>query len=296
MISVKAGDEVQADVFMQHTKTVEISGRVIGRGVPASSAWVSLKLLGDDYGIDRNASTDDKGRFELKGIPPGSYKISAFLKNESDGGYEIRGQQTVEVSGSNIDSIVISVAGGTSLQGRITVDGTISPRLEGISITLSNVDEDMQFGIGARAKKDGTFEIKSVSDGNYAVTVWGLESNWFVKSVRIGGDDVLEKGLQLERGSAGRTIEVVISTASAQLDGSVSEGDTPLAGAHVRVAPDPADSLQQVPGAQLDDRPERAFLVYRSGSWHISGECEVWRVNGQRGSQIGTTDRHVVGT
>ncbi len=70
---------------MQHTKTVEISGHVIGRGGPASSAWVSLKLLGDDYGFERKASTDDKGRFELKGIPPGSYVISAFQKNEDDG-------------------------------------------------------------------------------------------------------------------------------------------------------------------------------------------------------------------
>ena len=36
-----------------------------------------------------------KADFELKGIPPGSYKISAFQKNEDDGGYEIRGQQKV---------------------------------------------------------------------------------------------------------------------------------------------------------------------------------------------------------
>ena len=83
-----------------------------------------------------------------------------------------------------------------------------------MAVNLSNVDEDMQSGIRCSRQKDGTFEIKSVGDGNYAVTVWGLESNWFVKSVRIGGDDVLEKGLQLERGSAGRTIEVVISTAA----------------------------------------------------------------------------------
>ena len=122
MVSVKAGDEVQADVFMQHTKTVEISGHVIGRGGPASSAWVSLRLVGDDYGFDRQTTSDEKGRFELKGVPSGSYMISVFQKNDGDGGYEIRGQQRVEVSGSNM-TIVIAVAGGTNLQGRITVDG-----------------------------------------------------------------------------------------------------------------------------------------------------------------------------
>ena len=31
VVSVKAGDEVQADIFMQRAKTVEIAGHVIGR-------------------------------------------------------------------------------------------------------------------------------------------------------------------------------------------------------------------------------------------------------------------------
>ena len=188
----------------------------------------------DDYGFERQTRTDEKGRFELKGVSPGSYVIFVFQRDEENGPFEAHGQQKVEVSGANIDSIVISVGSGTSLQGRVTVDGANSPRLERIGIELSNVDDE-QLGAQGRAKKDGAFEIKSVSDGNYAVTVWGLESNWFVKSVRIGG----EKGLQLEKGSAGRTIEVVISSASAQLDGSVSDGDTPVAGAHVRVVPEP---------------------------------------------------------
>ena len=80
MVSVKAGDEVQADILMQRTKTVDIAGHVIGRDGPASGAWVSLKLAGDDYGLDRQTTSDEKGRFELKGIPPGSYVIFVYQK------------------------------------------------------------------------------------------------------------------------------------------------------------------------------------------------------------------------
>jgi protocatechuate 3,4-dioxygenase beta subunit len=78
VVSVRAGDEVQADIFMQRIKTVKISGRVIGRDGPAKNTWVNLRLAGgDDYGVERQATTDEKGNFELKSVPPGSYMIFA---------------------------------------------------------------------------------------------------------------------------------------------------------------------------------------------------------------------------
>ena len=49
-------------------------------------------------------------------------------------------------------------------------------------------------------KKDGTFQITSVKDGDYAINVWGLEHDWFVKSARLGPNELLEKGLQVEKG------------------------------------------------------------------------------------------------
>ena len=220
VVSVKAGDEVQADIFMQRAKTVEIAGHVIGRDGPAKNTWVNLKLAADDFGIDRQTTTDEKGSFELKGVPPGSYVIFAYQRDEENGVYEARGQQKVEVSDENIDSITISLGGGTSFQGRVTVEGASSPKLDRIGIVLDRVDDDEQLGAHGRVKKDGTFEIQSVTDGSYAISIWGPENNWYLKSVRLGEDDILEKGLQLEKGSSGRTIEVMVSSATAQLDGS----------------------------------------------------------------------------
>jgi protocatechuate 3,4-dioxygenase beta subunit len=281
VVSVKAGDEVQADVFMQRTKTVKIAGHVIGRDGPASGAWVSLKLAGDDYGLDRQTTSDEKGRFELKGIPPGSYVIFVYQRDEGENVYGPRGQQKVEVSGENIDSIVISLGGGTSFQGRVTVEGANSPLLDRIGILLIEVDDE-QFGVSARAKKDGTFEIKSVCDGNYAVRVWGLESNWYLKSVRLGGDDLIEKGLQLEKGSTGRTIDVVISAASAQLDGSVSEDDvSAVAGAHVRVVPEPETpyNRSRVSTLKTDQTGHFSFIGLAPGTYRV-----LARYGGEAGS------------
>jgi len=240
VVSVKAGTEVQADVFMQRVKTVEIAGHVIGRDGPAKNTLVLLTQPGvDDSGIDRQDTTDEKGTFRLKGVPPGSYVIAAYQRDEGEDVYEPRGQEKVEVSGENIDSLTISLGGGTNFQGRVTVAGGGSPTLDRIGINFSGIDEDQQLGVQGRVKRDGTFEIRSVNDGNYAISVWGLENNWYVKSIRLGGNEILEKGLQLEKGGSGGRLEVVVSSASAQLEGSVSDDDGSVIGAHVRIAPEP---------------------------------------------------------
>src|SRR5438046_10070184 len=67
----------------------------------------------------------------------------------------------------------------------------------------------------------------------------GLEHDWYVKSVRLGAGDILEKGLQLEKGAWGGRLEVVVSSASSQVEGSVNEGSEAMIGAHVRIRPDP---------------------------------------------------------
>src|SRR5437870_13758241 len=57
--------------------------------------------------------------------------------------------------------------------------------------------------------------------------------------MRFGSDDVLATGLQVERGSSGGTLEIVVSTGTALLEGSVTEDDKPAIGARIRLHPDP---------------------------------------------------------
>src|SRR5207249_1282580 len=100
------------------------------------------------------------GRLQkIKGVPPGSYIIAAYQRDEGQEVYEPRGQQKIEVSGENINSLTITLDGGTSFQGRVTVAGAGSPALDQMGVRLSRIDEDDQVGGHGRVKKDGTFEI-----------------------------------------------------------------------------------------------------------------------------------------
>ena len=237
VVSVKPGDEVQTDFSMQRIKTVEIAGRVIGPG--GKRAWVNLAPSGeDDFGSRYNNVTDENGNFRLKGIPPGSYVIVVYQLEEGNN-YEAHTRQKVEVGGENIESLNISLSSSTNFQGRVTVAGPGSVTLDQIGVAFIPIDEDGPPSREAHVKKDGSFEITLVRDGNYAIRAWGLDHEWYVKSARLGPDDILEKGLQVEKGTSGARLEVVVSSASAQVEGSVIDGDQAVTGAHVRLKADP---------------------------------------------------------
>jgi hypothetical protein len=72
--------------------------------------------------------------------------------------------------------------------------------LERLELDLISTDEDGSGGRHSSAKKDGTFEFTAVPEGSYSLSVWGLEHEAYVKSVRYGSEDALEKGIQVEGG------------------------------------------------------------------------------------------------
>lgn len=240
LLKVKPGDEVQADFSMLRIKTVEVAGRVISPDGPAKRAWVSLEPSeGYEFGFGHQDTTNEKGNFRLKGVPPGSYVIVAYQRSEGEDVYEAHARQKVEIGNENIESLTIVVGVGSTFQGRVLTAGGGAVTMDRIRVELIPTEEEGYLGGGGRVKKDGTFQITSVEDGDYGINVWGLEHDWFVRSARLGSSDLLEKGLQVEKGAAGGRLEIVVSSASAQLEGSVTDGDHAVIGARVRITPEP---------------------------------------------------------
>ncbi|MFI5069820.1 MAG: collagen binding domain-containing protein, partial [Terriglobales bacterium] len=277
VIPIKAGEEVQADVPMHRVKTVDVSGHVIGANGPAADAFVRIEPVeGNDSGFDRQDTTDEKGSFRLRKIPEGSYALTVYKRGDGSRDYESRARQKIEVGGENINSLTVSLGGGAAIQGRVKVDGSSSVVLDRIHVSLMPVDEDGQPGGYGNVKKDGTFELTSVYDGNYAVSVWGLGPDAYVKSIRSGQDDVLEKGLQVEDNSTGK-IEIVISSNSADLEGSVSDDDGIVIGAQVRVAPDPATPYNRFrrSGTVTDQLGNFSLTGLAPGNYRVSARLSA---------------------
>src|SRR5438270_13590618 len=148
-----------------------------------------------------------------------------------------------------------------NITGQVTVAGPDSVRKDRIFNRLLPIGEGESWGNGGDVKTDGTFEITGVKEGSYAVSVRGSEEGWYTKSVRLGSDDVLANGLQIEKGSSGGTLEIVVSTGTALLEGSVTCNDKPLIGAHVHLALDPESPYNKMRSAIVSTDQNGHFSV-----------------------------------
>jgi hypothetical protein len=243
-IPLRAGEEVRADFEMRRVKTVEVAGRVIGAdGKPATHAYLLLGVPGvGDLGGNLEGSTDSKGEFLIKHVSPGSYILTAVQNDENR--HELT-RQKLEVAESDLKSVILSFGRGTDIRGQIISQGS-NPAIDRLGLGLESQGEDESISGAAQAKKDGTFLLADVPDGSYAVDVWGLEKGWFIKAIHYGSIDVLEKGLQVEHGSSSGTLEVVISSAGAEMEGTVNDQDgKPIVAAQVRMRPEPETSFNR---------------------------------------------------
>jgi hypothetical protein len=152
--------------------------------------------------------------------------------------------QKIEVGADNLDSITLALGRGVSFSGRVQLSGTGTVRFERISLALSSHD-DQGANAWTRVKKDGTFQFMDVPDGTFEFYLNGLEESWYLKSVRLGADDVLAKGLEVEKGESSGTMQVVVGNNGAELAGSVTQDDKPMIGVRVRLTPDPETRFNQ---------------------------------------------------
>jgi hypothetical protein len=276
VVPIKAGEEAQADITMRRVKTVEVAGRVIGASGPAARALVTLEPVDHESDFDRQDTTDEKGGFRLRNIPEGSYYILALLREQGTFVYETRARQKLDVGGENIEALTVTVTPGITILGKIKADGSASISLDRVTLMLMSVEEDGPPGGRSEVKKDGTLEFKSVHDGDYAIHVWGLEQGTYVKSVRRGPDDVLEKGVQVEGGSSS-PIEVIVGSDGAKLEGSVSDDDGPVAGARIRLTPDPLTPYNRLrlQSTTTDQRGHFSLLEIAPGKYAVKARPVV---------------------
>jgi hypothetical protein len=236
-VTLRAGDEFQADFSMAKVKTVTVSGRVTGPEGPCADAYLNLISPGVSASSHLGAATEADGTFAIKGVPPGNYVLEAQSMDQ-DKHYMTR--QKIEVGSQNIDSLVLTFGHGVAISGRIvSASGSFPGGADHLRLSLESAGEERGFA-WADVKKDGTFELLDIADGSYVLWVNPPEQGWYVKAAHWGADDVLEKGLQVETGSSKGALEIVMATGGAQLEGNVTDGKSSVVAAQVRLTPEPA--------------------------------------------------------
>jgi len=238
-VDVQMGDDRRGvEIQMLKTPTVRVRGRVVGlegrilvmilvrKGAPG--VGISAGALGIVQPTD--------GTFEVKGVTPGMYVLTALSATEAAG--PLAGAMRIEVADQHVDGIEFRLGGGGDLGGGVTLPDGKPGSAKNTSVALEMVDFDLPNTPSALAGDDGTFTLKSVFPGTYRVNVSDMPEDCYVQSVKLGGQEVGDEGVEWSAGASAK-LAIVLSRAGAQVEGVALRGDNqPLAGALVALIPD----------------------------------------------------------
>ncbi len=226
-----------ADFMLRRVQTGRIRGRVTG----SSGRRVAVTLMPSTGSFarfspgERASTVDSEGNFEIRGVLPGSYAVTA---RSAENGRTHGTSRIVQVASGNITDVELAVGSGMELKGGIKMEGD-SPLAARVYVSLTPEDLPALGMQNARTQVDGRFSVANVAPARYQVNVSSLPPGTYVKSIKTGDVDVLANGLDLSQSQAVDALEIVLSPAAAQLQGVVFTADTKgAAGATVVLVPD----------------------------------------------------------
>jgi len=190
-----------------------------------------------------NRPTVTQGKFVLPAIKPGDYTIAVRGASKSDAPASGRGgppamtlwaSQDISLNGADLTDIVLQLAPGIDIAGRVAFDGsaekpvdlsTIFVRLRsaptpGVTVAVSVPS--------APLNADGTFILKGVTPGRYLVNS-SVPSNartpvWTMKSARVGEVDAGDVPFEVGAGRDTSDIAITFTDKIAELSGRLLDG------------------------------------------------------------------------
>jgi len=240
VVEVVPGAETSGiDVDLRQAHAVMVRGRVMVDAPVRSLRGIHVSLMPRaseggyslaDYG---GSVQSDSGDFEIRGVPPGPYNLIAFW---NDGRRQLGARVPVEVSSANLEAITLVLGSPITLTGRIRVESGNPFDFTRLGLMLQPIDGGMGAG-NAQIKPDGTFVVPNVFDGSFRVRVLGYPDEYYVKSVRAGGSEVLDSGLTVSHSQSQAPLEVVLCPDGGRVEGTVLKEQVPVGRAWVVLAP-----------------------------------------------------------
>jgi len=193
-----------------------------------------------------SAMVRDDGTFELNGLQPGNYVVSAMAMSPSRG-MTILGRTELEITHENVENLALTVVPTADLTGSIRVEGDLE-KLEkeqgkkvsfsGLQLQLMTITPGSIGGAFTTSKPDGTFLIESIGADKFRLAVYNPPPGTWLKGIRAGNHDILEHGIDTTAGPPG-PIEIILSTGVGQITGAVQNSrQDPAPGAIITLIPE----------------------------------------------------------
>ncbi len=264
-VDVGPGGEIRGiDIRLRKTRVFRIRGKVVNAASGRGMVMVMLTPKeggGPAPGVSPARPPDN--RFEIRGVAPGSYVVHAQLGNGNQGTVAF---QEVQVSNNHVDGVVLTVAPGNDVPGAIKVEDAAAPlNTPNLSVFL-RPSTPMGGAPRARVGDDLKFTLKNVAPLHYSISVSGVPDTCFVKSIRYGGQEVPEDGIDI---TTGGTIDVTLSATAGEVSGAaVDKEGKPVTGAIMTLIPrdGPPTAIQS---RSADEKGGVTFKGLKPGEYRL---------------------------
>jgi hypothetical protein len=275
-IDVPPGADLSGlNMSLRVQQSFRVRGKILdsqtGRQPPSANLSLNLQTLDsrDPSYVNISDGTPNynaaDGTFELRNVSSGAYTISATLPNPASSrlppdfanmssadqrvyldaisgasASAPRASAAINVLNSDVDGVLLKVSPGGSISGRFRTDqdpSTPAPEYTFLRVQLKIMDGAVT-AQSRPAGADGTFRIDSLWQGEYRFALTGLPAGYYVKEARLGELDLLSANLRYS-GTDTRTLDIVISPRTGQVDGTVTNSQgQPVPGARAVLIPE----------------------------------------------------------
>jgi protocatechuate 3,4-dioxygenase beta subunit len=271
-IDVAAGRRVTGiDIALPRQAVFHVRGRVVNG--PAGRLTLALRdtkteELGDyDF---RTTTGNAEGEFEFRGVPAGSYELSASTAT-------LTGRTAIVVSGADVDNARLTMAAGADVRLRVSAAPDEKPDLARLNYFLTANGRN---GFSSPFQRDSPI-LHNVPPDHYALGLSGsLLKRYYVKSIRAGDIDVLADGLTIA-GPGTVYVDIALASDGAAVEGLVRNGDSqPVAGATVVLAPEQRPKAMEFTSTTTDQNGRYEFTAVAPGKYKVfawdTAEPEAW--------------------
>jgi hypothetical protein len=244
-VTIGPGDQIRGiDIRLTPVRAFTLRGKVVGiptppqppappeEGVqvsaPTTFVNVQLGLLSESGQVLNNygaGAGPPHYTFQFPNLLPGKYRLSANSNvNAIPGQMEAPaksywGIQRLDLT-SDPGEITVALAPPTDLKGQVRTEGGGFEKSE-FTVRLTSPDVPWQ-PVSAKTDPQGRFTLEQVPPGIWDINVEPIPPGGFIKSMRLGKQDVLTEDMEI--GTATETpLNIVVSSRGGRVNGEISD-------------------------------------------------------------------------
>jgi hypothetical protein len=211
-------------------RSVRVSGVVSdSSGAPVAGAFVSVDVpLGAGAMSSKGGAVMPDGRFSIAGVAPGDYvfRVNTNIRDVEGEGAAM----PLTVGTADITDLHIVTSKPSSITGRVLIDHAELGNLRGSTFRLMTLAASAAeaavngagIGNGTAVKDDFTFELRA-RPGH--VFIRSNTTGWFLRSVRVNGVDVKDRGVEIRPNEALGDVQVELTHRQPDITGTVKTAE-----------------------------------------------------------------------